>query len=416
MTLLVRFTQIFVFSFGVVGSAQHEVTGPTSYLGFDFSVGILGDSNSDFPSHGPQKSLFLDIGQRQSGKGKVWAKYLNEPKVGLLLGFSDLGNRKSLGYAYSLLPYAEFSLLPSKTDRFHISVAFGGSFVDRVYDEESNSNNKGVSTRLNWAYRSYLYYDFFKGKKAVWRAGLGYLHHSNGHTRKPNRGYNSFLFGVAGKFSKGVSSRFLADDDGYTPTKKEEWFYTGRLGIGQNSFSDIFNSKKEVFTTALSAGKIINKTFKFGVGLYYHFYEHYYDYIINEETLIKSQEPRFATHPIVNASNLGVFGSAELLIGHVGMEFNLGFNLFKPFYKIDWQLNKGYTTFRNGEENIILGELDMYYQFKRYVFSRMGLKYYLLNTTHSPRHNIFIGAFINANLGQADFSELTIGYQHRFTF
>ena len=40
------------------------------------------------------------------------------------------------------------------------------------------------------------------------------------------------------------------------------------------------------------------------------------------------------------------------------------------------------------------------------------MKAYLLNTDTAPRHNLFLGTFINANLGQADFTELTLGYQY----
>ena len=46
----------------------------------------------------------------------------------------------------------------------------------------------------------------------------------------------------------------------------------------------------------------------------------------------------------------------------------------------------------------------------------MGLKYYLWSTTNSPKDNMYIGAHINANLGQADFTELSIGYTYRFSY
>ena len=93
---------------------------------------------------------------------------------------------------------------------------------------------------------------------------------------------------------------------------------------------------------------------------------------------------------------------------------NVGINFFKPFYKIDWQLNKGYTNFPNGIETIVAGKLNSYYKIKHRIFSRMGLKYYLFDTNRAVKHNVFVGGFINANLGQADFSEFTIGYVHRF--
>ena len=43
----------------------------------------------------------------------------------------------------------------------------------------------------------------------------------------------------------------------------------------------------------------------------------------------------------------------------------------------------------------------------------MGLKYYIINTKKKPKHNIYLSAHINSNLGQADFSELSLGYVYR---
>lgn len=44
----------------------------------------------------------------------------------------------------------------------------------------------------------------------------------------------------------------------------------------------------------------------------------------------------------------------------------------------------------------------------------MRLKYYLWSTNNAPKHNTFIGAHINANIGQADFTELSFRYVYRF--
>ena len=46
----------------------------------------------------------------------------------------------------------------------------------------------------------------------------------------------------------------------------------------------------------------------------------------------------------------------------------------------------------------------------------MGLKYYLIGTTKVPKNNLYLGFHINANLGQADFTELSLGYVYSFNF
>ena len=57
-------------------------------------------------------------------------------------------------------------------------------------------------------------------------------------------------------------------------------------------------------------------------------------------------------------------------------------------------------------------ELDNYYWFKRFISGKLGLKYYLLNTINFPKHNFSIGAYICSNLGQADYSEISMGYTY----
>ena len=112
-----------------------------------------------------------------------------------------------------------------------------------------------------------------------------------------------------------------------------------------------------------------------------------------------------------------MFATSELLLNHVGFEFDLGLNIYKPFYKIDWKLNKGYSYETSNNETVeVLGELDWYYEIKRTISARMGLKYYLWSTNNAPKHNMYLGAHINANLGQADFTELSLGYVYRFNF
>ena len=178
--------------------------------------------------------------------------------------------------------------------------------------------------------------------------------------------------------------------------------------------SEIFNDRKGIYTLALSAGRIHNGTFKFGGGIYYRFYKHYYDYIKNNEELVETTYPIFKESPFLYASSYGLFGSTELLLSHFGVEADIGITISKPAYKVDWMLNQGYD-YENaeGETIVVLGELTSYYEIKRTISSRLGLKYYFITNDKNPKHNFYIGAHINANLGQADFTELSFGYVKR---
>jgi hypothetical protein len=378
-------------------------------------VGKTLEANTDFPQTNLQKNLFLSIGRYNLNPTKEWAARLKYPKTGVSLGYTDFGNSEKVGHAYSILPFVEFSVLQKRINGLNLHIGFGSSFMDTQYDPVTNEFNRAITTKINWSFRSFLYYDLLKSDQIDWRIGLGFLHHSNGHTSLPNQGLNSIGASVSAKI----------DTKETTPSKfekpvfssKSQTYLSFRLGIGQNVLSEQFNTKKEVYGIAASAGKILNNTFKFGGGFYYRFYEHYYDYINTNETLVEEQYPFFRDNAFGYASNFGFFATSEILMSHVGLEFELGLNIYKPFYKVDWQLNQGYSYENVNNDTIeVLGELNWYYEIKRTISARMGLNYYLWDTSKAPEHNIFIGAHINANLGQADFTELSIGYARRFNF
>ncbi|MDE5420378.1 hypothetical protein L3073_16700 [Ancylomarina sp. DW003] len=111
-------------------------------------------------------------------------------------------------------------------------------------------------------------------------------------------------------------------------------------------------------------------------------------------------KPDYIDSPSWNASNIYFHLGSEFLIGHFGLDIEGGLNLYKPFYK------EYYET--HGSSN------ELKYKLKKYFSSRMGLNFYIINTNKLPKNNFFIGANINANFGQADFTELNFGYMYTF--
>ncbi|MFP4847258.1 acyloxyacyl hydrolase [Winogradskyella sp. PE311] len=393
---------------------QNETKSDTNSLFFipEILIGKTLEANTDFPKTTLQKNIFINFGTYNFDNSKEWAQRLNYPKTGISIGFTDFGNSEKIGFAYTLMPFMEFSIFKEKISGLNLQIGFGGSYMDTQYDVETNPFNKAITSKINWSFRSFIYYDLFKSRKTKWRFGLGYLHHSNGHTKLPNQGLNS----IAASFSANIDTKLQPEIE--TKTKqfksKSQTYFSTRFGIGQNVLSENFNTKKEVYTFSMNTGKIINNTFKIGGGFYYRYYKHYYDYIKNNGALVESQFPHFKDNPYGYATNFGLFATTELLVDHFGFEFDLGLNIYKPFYKIDWQLNQGYSYENiNGETIEVLGELNWYYEIKRTVSARLGLKYYFWTTNKAPKHNLFIAAHLNSNLGQADFTELSLGYVYR---
>ena len=97
-------------------------------------------------------------------------------------------------------------------------------------------------------------------------------------------------------------------------------------------------------------------------------------------------------------------------MNHFAFEAEIGINIDKPFYKIDYRLNN--EIYVPETDDYKPSELDNYYWFKRFISGKLGLKYYLLNNKNFPKHNFSIGAYICSNLGQADYSEISMGYTY----
>jgi hypothetical protein len=251
----------------------------------------------------------------------------------------------------------------------------------------------------------------------------GYSHHSNGHTQLPNYGLNSALFGISAQWKKDEKVRSgKTEDRSWNPSADErrqkletsnsklptsdfglqtslkKHFINFREGLGFHELGatdkPIGGAKKMVYTSAMSFGLLFNNHIKWKSGFSYRYYEHYYDYIQKNNLTAYNDSPNWS------ASNIYFFTGVELLMNHIAIDIEGGFNLYKPFYE------KFNIDFKNDN--------DFRYELKKWFNARLGLNYYVMNTLKNPAHNVFVGAHINSNFGQADFSEFSIGYVYGF--
>ncbi|WGF92116.1 acyloxyacyl hydrolase [Aequorivita marisscotiae] len=411
LTILMLFACIFTFA-----QSSDDWKKPAFYFNPEILLGLTMESNDGFPETKLQKQLILNFGRTHANNPQAWAKRLRGPTTGLSFGVTDYGNLDSLGISITAMPFIEFKAFGS--ERWKVLTGMGASYFTKQYNAETNPKNQAVTTDITWAFRMYLYYHFLTTKNIDWRMGLGYSHHSNGHMRLLNQGYNSFLvsFSAAIKNPMGASKNTVAamvpNDENTTYN-----YFSVRSGLGQNVFALAFNDKRNVYTVAGEYGQVYNNTFKIGIGLYYRFYQHYYDYIAGNESLVQAgrEFDYFRSNPWYYASNVGITVHGEIFLNHFGIDVQLGYNLHKPAYKIDWRINQGWDNPpREIPRSWVLGEYNSGFKKKSRVSSRLGLKYYLIGMEKAPKNNFYIGAHLKANLGQADFSELSFGYVHSF--
>ncbi len=311
--------------------------------------------------------------------------------MGVAIIFSQLGNERVFGNEIDLMPFITFNTNRRIRNSWFFKVSIGASYFTRHFDTASDPQNFAIGSPVTWAFKIFFYRNLLVTKKFNLRLCGGYCHSSDGHTELPNLGLNSGLLGLSAQFNT------TPPDPNYLfPEKIQEkipktYFITLRTGFGYHAlgspFKPVDGPTYGVGSVALSGGIIFKNHIKVRAGLTYRDYGKLMDYT-------------GVPYSTWQSSNVFFSLGCEFLVGHIGLDVEGGINLYKPFYKTFYEEFEGSTA-------------STFYFLKSTFPMRMGLNYYLIQTQKNPRFNVFVGADIDANFGQADFSEINLGYSIR---
>ena len=317
-----------------------------------------------------------------------WAKYYNYPTVGIAVLHSRLGNQAVFGNQSSLYTFLRTKAFGEKRPVF-LKFGIGLAYFDKMYDVLNNSSNLAVGSALSWHFNasfSKLLTEFERGELHF--TG-GFYHASNGHTQIPNYGLNAALLGLEYRFRREKEQKTDKNLDGASSF----WVLEQRFGLGfhelANTLYPVGGPKYLVYSKGINMAYVQNDHVKYKIGLVYRYYDSYFKYIQSNR----------GTATYAESSNGYFMAGTEFLLGHIGIDIEGGLNFYKPFFK------EFYSTFENRNA------FD--YFTKRWFNTRMGLNYYLFDNYANKRFNVKIGAHINANFGQADFSDASLGFTYR---
>lgn len=399
---------IFFFLLGLTSiSAQKK------HVFAEYSIGETSSADNTFISLKASQTFGVGFGM-QHNDSLNWVKQLRNPYTGLILQVANHGNTEKIGYTISLLPYIEKPIL-LKNEKLKLLTAIGLAYHTKKYDFNENWQNKAISTDFTYAFRLGVYYDIFQKNNLQSRLNINYLHYSNGHIQWPNNGINTLALGLNisyDGFNKDTNAieKVLSKKD---IKKDKQSFFSIQTGIGEHALYRFYNYRRSVHSLDFMYGKIYNKTHKIGLGLYMRHYTNNYKYIKEANNLVSQEYASLQKNPFLNASSLGIALNYEFLMQHISMETELGVTLYRPFFPAEFRLdatliNKQTGLYENGKAE------GTTYTMKRFLSGKLGLKYYLFNTYKAPKNNFYVGGHIVSRLGQADYSELTLGYVHSF--
>ena len=161
MNLFLRYA-ICIFCLLEINAQDKTSSKSDLFYNADVYIGQTLEANTGFPKTSLQTGAIFSMGSLNLNKNATWVKQLGQPKSGFSVSFTDFGNSEKLGRAYSFIPFLEFGLFKKKTGNFNLAIGFGGACIDTQFSNETNPYNRAISTKINWAFRSVLYYSVFE--------------------------------------------------------------------------------------------------------------------------------------------------------------------------------------------------------------------------------------------------------------
>ncbi|MBX2841451.1 MAG: acyloxyacyl hydrolase [Flammeovirgaceae bacterium] len=111
-------------------------------------------------------------------------------KMGLAFYYFNYRNPEELGSSYNLMLFGEPYL--GFKSRFFMTLrgGMGITYLDKVYDENSNPNNLFYSAPLSFILLANVGFNYKIAPSFTAKVGVNYNHISNGGARQPNKGMN----------------------------------------------------------------------------------------------------------------------------------------------------------------------------------------------------------------------------------
>ncbi len=394
MKHLIFFILFFISCFSFAQEKENNSVSPF-FIEAELLGGKIAPNVPNFPKSKANLGIHCNIGFWNQGNN-AWSKFYNYPETGIQIGYNWLGNNDVFGQQLSVLPYI---VLPTSKKRYkgiQIKLGLGTSYFSKKYSL-NNTSNLFIGSHITWAFHTFIYKPFLLNNQSDIKIGIGFMHASNGHTELPNFGLNSGVLSIAYQFFP-KEKKYPIFPKEKENIKKEKHFYLQiTQGVGTHELGGpihpIGGKDRVVLTSKISGAILFKNHILVRSGFAYRYYQQYRNYI-QENNLIEYNQK-----PIQSSSNILFFIGSEFLIGHFSMDIEGGFNLYKPFYKTHFEVFEN----TNNYDKIT----------KTYFSTRLGINTYLFNTKNAPKHNLSLGAFLVANFGQADFSELALTYIYK---
>ena len=342
-----------------------------------------------FPARNPSALIELKFGRQTIGE-KRWHQHYGFPQASLSLIAGYLGNSKELGYTIGLVPNMTLNAINQNKWSLKVTLGLGFAYFNKPYDFETNPTNILIGGHITNLSIAQFYFRRILSDNLDLNFGLSAIHASDGHYQLPNVGLNMITaqLGLKHYFNK-RPDKFYSDSSIRRINK--ELNYGVRLGVGMHEFGNELgpvNKGKYPITDIAAYVKIpAGRLGSALAGIGYKYYSSFYEKIIEDST--------FSSNIRMKASVFTLFLAYEFEMGRISLLAQGGINVYNPFWRRFTELIEDEWTF--------------YKQVEGLISTRLGLQYYFFDPVKYQR-NAYLGLYIKANMGGADFVSLSTGF------
>jgi Lipid A 3-O-deacylase (PagL) len=284
---------------------------------------VLPHTTDLYHLQGHADGVLMSFSKQTHGKDE-WHSAYNFPDYGVYFEYQNYNN-DFLGKVYGTGVLYNFYFLKRNLE---LKIAQGIGYATNPYDKVENSKNKAFGSTLMANTNVGL---FYKKEHLIDKFGLqaGFLftHFSNGRTKSPNSGINSFLVNVGVNYDFSKNNTRKIDTVAIKKNFSEPIKYNVVLRSGYNESPVIGSGQYPFYHISLFADKRFNRksAIQFGTELF--LTNSFKDFIKYKSNAY----PELNIDPNTDYKRVGAFVGYEMFVNKISLEVQVGYYIYRPF-------------------------------------------------------------------------------------
>ena len=326
---------------------------------------------------------------RECHGAEAWHQYYNFPVNGITFFYGTSGNAAILGNYVGAMASFRHERNSQNKFRFRKKVGFGFAWFDKPYNSISNSANDVIGSRITAVANAQLACNYTLNPFLNLSAGASYFHFSNSHYQLPNLGLNAVFLNLGisyfpSKIDRNTFRRAM-------PELNKKLHLNLKIGLGINERGGTLGPTDGPKYPIYLISGFVTRNYKYNAllqaGVEANFNTGAYDYI-RSNAIFDSNLKRKSSTAIF-------FLGHEYLWKHLSFVVQGGIYLYNPLFREILQRQNTITT----KEHL-----------KSWLTTKFGFQYYFKNNYSRWSNKFYLGSYVKANLGQADYWENSLGY------